>query len=218
MGERIEAIVALTRIRAVAAQIPAQAPSPAAAPNPETQQAVNNVAASRPLQELAGLRQMAETTSARITPNTNAQRADVVGSAMSQETESTVPAPNPPEAQQPAADVVAANERNRLSFNRAILETLRGGFETARENVPTIEQQWQGIRQALATQRAERQPERQTEQTAEEESGAVTAPVNRQPRAVIENALGVSPRLVDAYPPATEIPEEGKNPRLNFLA
>ena len=79
MGERIAALAALSRIRAIADQIPVQASSPAVAAETVPVQTANVIEVTRPLQEIAGLRQAAETTSQRITPDTNGQRADAVG-------------------------------------------------------------------------------------------------------------------------------------------
>ncbi|MEA3365667.1 MAG: hypothetical protein U9Q79_08515 [Candidatus Hydrogenedentes bacterium] len=223
MGERIAALAALSRIRAIAEQIPTEVPSAPGAAQTIPEQGADAFAVSRPLQEIAGLRHMAETTSKRVTPNTNAQRADVVGSALSQETESTVPAPNSTEPKQVVADVVAANTRNRLSFNRAILETLRGGFETARATVPSIEEQREAIRQALANQRAEAQPQRSTmnEQTPAETPPPV-APRHYNPEA---DALGLlagapaPPRVPPSpYPVSGQEPLTSNGNHLNFLA
>ena len=226
MGERIAALAALNRVRAAAAQLPAQSPFPAASPvtAPATtaeaapQQAVNNITGSRTLQEIAGLRQMAETTSQGITPNINGQRADVIGSALSQQAESTVSAPNATEARQPAADVVAANTRNRLSFNRAILETLRGGFEVARENVPTVEEQMTAIREALAARRSE------TQRVGEEERGSgagENAPLANVVEADALELLAEAPSRGPVRAPESPYPASGGpvsgGGRLNFL-
>ena len=143
MGERIAALAALSRIRALVEQIPTQAASPAQAPievqEAAVPQSAQAITASRPLQELAGLRQMAETTSQSTSPNINAQRVDRLGAALSRLAESTVDPPNAIEPRQSVADVLDAGAGNRLSYNRAILEMLRGGFETARRAVPAVE-------------------------------------------------------------------------------
>lgn len=222
MGERIAALAALSRIRAIAEQIPTQAPSATAVPEAIPEQGADAFAVARPLQEIAGLRQTAETTSKRVTPNTNAQRADGVGAAMSQETESTVPAPNAVEPKQAGADVVAANARSQLSFNRAILETLRGGFETARATVPSIEEQRETIREALAARRAEPRTERaaMTEETRGRQRPVSPAGYSPEADALgllagAPSALSVQPR---SYPVAGEAAGTSNGNRLNFLA
>ena len=220
MGERIAALAALNRVRAAAAEVPAPVPSPATAPTiaqaPAAQQAVNNITGARSLQEIAGLRQMAETTSQGITPNTNTQRADVVGSTLSRQAESMVAAPDATEPRQPAADVVAANQRNRLSFNRAILETLRGGLEAARENVPPVEQQMAAIREAFAARREEAAQAREDlERTRAENAAAAN---NREADAL--GLLAGAPNVLQTRPAQTSYPTPAPGPggdRLNFL-
>ncbi len=222
MGERLAALAALSRIRAIAEQIPVQALSAPAVPETIPEQAANTVAVSRPLQEIAGLRQMAETTSQGITPNTNGQRADALGSVLSRQAESTVAALEAPEPRRAVADVVEMDTRGRLSFNRAILEVLRGGFETAQATVPTVEQQREAIREALAVQRSEGLARRTGEERAPVQvQNLRPVRINAEADAlgVLAGAPGVSlsrPRQVP-YPSAGQGPNGVGGSRLNFL-
>lgn|GEM_PF-1021196 len=224
MGERIAALAALSRIRAIADQIPVQASSPAVAAETVPVQTANVIEVTRPLQEIAGLRQAAETTSQRITPDTNGQRADAVGAAMSQEAESAITAPNAASPQQATADVAGANTRNRLSFNRAIFETLRGGAGTARPGVPSIEEQRTAIRRALTSRRSQAPTQRAatTEQTGSVSRDTLSARYNPEADALAVLAQAPAARL--SYPrqaayssSAPETVTSGGS-RLNFLA
>ncbi len=225
MGERIAALAALSRIRALVEQIPTQAASPVQAPveAPEAlgQQGVQAITASRPLQELAGLRQMAETTSQSTSQNTNAQRVDSLSAALRRLAESTVDPPNALEPRQPAADALEVGAGNRLSYNRAILEMLRGGFETARRAVPAVEEQRAAFREAVLARRAEALRREAAASAARSEAQTSAAAVTRAEA----DALGLFAGALGA--PLTRPPQapyravreapEGAGNRLNFL-
>ena len=127
MGERIAALAALSRIRALVEQIPTQAASPAQAPievqEAAVPQSAQAITASRPLQELAGLRQMAETTSQSTSPNINAQRVDRLGAALSRLAESTV---DPPNAIEPASPASPTSRPQSIVLSIARLSAPRG--------------------------------------------------------------------------------------------
>ena len=226
MGERIAALAALSRIRSLVEQIPVQALSPAeAAPAIQEAAALNAgqaVTASRPLQELAGLRQMAEVTSQGSTENINARRVDRLGAALRRLMESTVDPPNAPQPRQPVADALELGAGGRMSYNRALLEMLRGGFETARRAVPAVEEQRASFLEAIRLRRADARDREATasfKPPAEEEyATAVTwevaealgffAAASQRPQA--------RPPQASSYPVAGRMPEQAGS-QLNFL-
>ena len=225
MGERIAALAALSRIRALVEQIPTQAASPAQEPievqEAAVPQSAQAITASRPLQELAGLRQMAETTSQSTSPNINAQRVDRLGAALSRLAESTVDPPNAIEPRQSVADVLDAGAGNRLSYNRAILEMLRGGFETARRAVPAVEAQREAFREAMLARRAEALRREAAAPAARSGAQNLAAAVTRAEADALGLFAGAS-GVPLTRPPQTpyraerEAPEGAGN-RLNFL-
>jgi hypothetical protein len=218
-------LAALSRIRSLVEQIPAQA-VPSAEATPAIQEgagvnAADAVTASRPLQELAGLRQMAEVTSQGTTENINARRVDRLGAALRRLMESTVDPPNAIQPRQPVADALEVGADNHWSYNRAILEMLRGGFETARRVVPAVEEQRASFLEAMRFRRAEAR-RRELPASVEQPEGQAFAAIVTRAEAEALGLFAEASHIAQGRPPQAPYPVAGRmaeqaGSQLNFL-